>query len=118
MKHHFRDLEIWKDGLELSKITYELTRKFPKAEIFGLTSQMRRCAISIPSNIAEGTGRNSVKDFTYFLAIAKGSSFELNTQLILARDLGFITEEQLLPVLEKLLVLQKKIFRFVEKINT
>lgn len=95
-----------------------MTRNFPKEEIYGLTSQMRRCAISIPSSIAKGTGRNSAKDFTHFLAIAKGSSFELETQLILAWDLGYITEDQLLPVLDKLLILQKKIFRFIEKINS
>ena len=116
MKHYFRKLEIWKDGIELSKIIYELTRNFPKEEIYGLTSQMRRAAISIPSNIAEGAGRDTNKDFAHFLTIAKGSSFELDSQLILAKELGYITEEQLIPILDKLVILQNKIFRFREKL--
>lgn len=116
MKHYFRKLEIWKDGIELSKIIYELTRNFPKEEIYGLTSQMRRAAISIPSNIAEGAGRDTDKDFAHFLTIAKGSSFELDSQLILAKELGYITEEQLIPILDKLVILQNKIFRFREKL--
>lgn len=116
MKHYFRKLEIWKDGIELSKIIYELTRNFPKEEIYGLTSQMRRSAISIPSNIAEGAGRDTNKDFAHFLTIAKGSSFELDSQLILAKELGYITEEELIPILDKLVILQNKIFRFREKL--
>ena len=116
--HNYRELEIWNEGIELAKIIYQMVKEFPKDEIYGLTSQIKRCAISIPSNIAEGSGRDTNKDFNHFLAIATGSSYELETQLILAKELGFISEEKLSPVLKKIDVLQKKIYRFKEKINS
>jgi len=81
--HNYKELEIWKEGLELAKLVYEITQDFPKEEIYGLTSQLRRCVIYISSNIAEGSGRDSTKDFNHFIAITTGSSFELETQLIL-----------------------------------
>ena len=112
MNHNYRELEIWKDGIELTKMVYQLTKDFPKEEIYGLTDQIRRSAISIPANIAEGCGRDTDKDFNYFLAIAKGSSYELETHLILAKELGYISEENLSPILNKLHILQRKIFRF------
>ena len=116
MSHNYRELEIWKDGIELAKLVYQLTKDFPKEEIYGLTDQIRRSAISIPANIAEGCGRDTDKDFNYFLAIAKGSSNELETHLILAKELGYISEEKLSPILNKLHILQRKIFRFKQKI--
>ncbi len=91
--HNFRELKIWQKGRTLVKDVYELTTFLPKEETFGLTSQIKRSVISIPSNIAEGAGRGSDKDFNRFLDIAYGSCFELETQLILCVDLTYISEE-------------------------
>jgi four helix bundle protein len=84
-----RDLVAWQEAMHLAKAIYELTATFPKEELYGLTSQMRRAAVSIPSNIAEGAGRSGNKEFKQFLMIARGSLSELETQLILAQELGF-----------------------------
>ena len=84
--YSFRDLKIWQKGLEITREVYLLSRKLPKEELFGLVSQMKRAAVSIPSNIAEGRGRSSRKDFCQFLHIAVGSMLELETQLIIAND--------------------------------
>jgi four helix bundle protein len=83
----FRDLLVWQRSIQLATAIYQLTRDFPREEIFGLTSQMRRAAVSIASNIAEGQGRMSTGEFQQFLGIARGSSFELQTQLVIARNL-------------------------------
>jgi four helix bundle protein len=88
--HNFRELKIWQEAMEISKQTYKLTKQFPSNEIYCLTSQMNRSAVSIPSNIAEGAGRNSNKEFTQFLNIAIGSSFELETQILLAFEFTYI----------------------------
>lgn len=85
----FKELKVWQKSIQLVTKIYLVTSKFPKEELYGLTSQMRRCAISIPSNIAEGAGRGSKKEFSHFLDIAKGSSFELETQLIISKELRF-----------------------------
>ena len=85
----FRDLLIWQKSIKLVTQIYEVTKIFPKEEAFGLTSQMRRCAVSIPSNIAEGHGRNSTRDYLRFLQIATGSLYELQTQLVIANNLSF-----------------------------
>ena len=85
----FRDLAVWQRAMQLTIAVYRLTRDFPRDEIYGLTSQVRRSATSIPSNIAEGQGRLSVGEFKQFLGIARGSNFELQTQLELARALKF-----------------------------
>ena len=84
----YQDLDVWKLSIDFVKQTYQLTQKFPKTEIYGLTNQIRRAAISIPSNIAEGQGRNSAKEFRQFLAIALGSIAEVETQLIIAREIA------------------------------
>lgn len=89
----FKNLKVWQKGIELVKNIYKSSRKFPKEELYGLTSQMRRSAISVPSNIAEGSGRGTDKDFNRFLDIALGSSFELETQLIIAHELEFLSNE-------------------------
>lgn len=83
----FRDLKIWQNGLVLVREIYLITGKFPKEEIFGLTSQMRRAAVSVPSNIAEGRARGTRKDFCQFLHIAMGSLTELETQVIISKEL-------------------------------
>lgn len=89
-----KDLDVWKEAMALTKGIYSLTRDFPKEEIYGLVSQMRRSAISVPSNIAEGAARGSRKDFIRFLYIAQGSLAELETQTLLARDLGFTNNDE------------------------
>ncbi len=93
--HNFRELKIWQEAMNISKLTYKLTKLFPVSEIYGLTSQMNRAAISIPSNIAEGAGRNSNKEFTQFLNISMGSCFELETQITLAFEFAYIKKEDL-----------------------
>jgi len=97
-----RDLDVWKNGIELVKKIYILTKDFPKEEIYTLTSQIRRSAISIPSNIAEGAARNSKKEFIQFLYIALGSAAELETQLNVAKELGYIKDLNIFDDFEKL----------------
>jgi four helix bundle protein len=87
MKSH-KDLEVWKEAVELSVVCYDVTRRFPKEELFGLVSQMRRAATSIPSNIAEGAARNGSKEFVKFLYISLGSASELDTQIEIAKRSG------------------------------
>jgi four helix bundle protein len=86
-KHH--DLLAWQQGIELVKIIYRLTENFPQREVYGLTAQMRRAAVSVPANIAEGMGRNSTRELLQFLTIARGSLSELDTFVVLARELGY-----------------------------
>jgi len=87
------DLRVWQHSIQLTKLIYKTTRAFPKDEIYGLTSQMRRAAVSIASNIAEGSERNSTKEFQQFLAMAAGSLAELRTQLIIAVEIEYIATE-------------------------
>jgi len=98
----FTDLEAWKEARSLVKIVYTSIQLFPKEEVYGLQSQIKRSAISIPSNIAEGCGRNHPKDIMRFYYIARGSAYELETQLYLSLDLNFINEADLNSMLEKL----------------
>jgi four helix bundle protein len=86
---YFRDLLVWQRSMQLARDVYAATNSFPKQEVFGLTSQMRRAAVSVPSNIAEGHGRISDKSFRIFLTQARGSLFELETQLQLSTDIGY-----------------------------
>lgn len=88
-----KDLIVWKKGIEMVKLVYTASQSFPKEELYGLASQMRRCAVSIPSNIAEGYGRLSNKELKHFLYISLGSASELETQLIIAKELGFMSEQ-------------------------
>ena len=87
-----RDLDVWKKSIDLVTLIYKHTADNPKEEMYGLTSQIRPCAVSIPSNIAEGSARTTKKDFSHFLAIALGSAAELETQLIISRNLGFLQD--------------------------
>lgn len=92
MKTH-KDLDVWKNGIEYVTKIYEKTSSFPKEELYGLTSQIRRAAVSIPSNIAEGAARRSKKEFCHFLYVALSSAAELNTQIIISNKLGFLNYE-------------------------
>ena len=91
----YKDLLIWKKGITIVKLVYQLVKTFPQEEMYALSSQLKRATVSIPSNIAEGYGRNTDKSFSHFLDIASGSLFEIETQLIIAKELGFITNLEL-----------------------
>lgn len=90
----FTDLNAWKEGHKLVLSVYSLTKKFPKEEIFALSNQMRRCVVSITSNIAEGFSRQTAKEKIQFYSIAQGSVTELQNQLLISRDVGFISQEE------------------------
>ena len=92
--HKYRDLIIWKKSIDLAVNIFKITAKFPKEEMYGLTSQLRRSSVSIPSNIAEGAYRNSNNEFIHFLGIANGSAAEVDTQITIAHQLDFITQEE------------------------
>ena len=97
--HDFKKLRVWNFAMDLAVEIYRLTEKLPKEERFGLTQQVRRATVSIPSNIAEGAYRNSDKEFNHFLGVASGSSGEVYTQLELARRLGYLRQEDVEPIL-------------------
>ena len=101
MKTH-KDLNVWKNSMALAEKIYLITNDFPKEELYGLTSQIRRSAVSIPSNIAEGFARNSTKELIQFLYIASGSISELETQLLLSKNLGFLTDLSVFKDLERI----------------
>jgi len=113
----FKNLKIWQKGINLVVDVYKTSQKFPKEELYGLTSQMRRSAISIPSNIAEGSGRNSDKDFSRFLDISLGSSFELETQIIIAYKLSFLDDEEFEKLSNNICEEQKMINGLQKTIN-
>lgn len=110
--HDFKSLRIWKESMDLVEEVYKMSMNFPKEEKYGLTSQIRRSAVSVPSNIAEGAYRNTDGEFRQFLGIANGSGGELYTQLILAQRLGLISDEEVLPLLTK----AEKINRMISKL--
>jgi len=105
--HNLKELNIWKKAIELTTEVYRITSKFPNEEKFGLISQLRRASVSIASNIAEGAGRNSDKEFIQFLGIANGSSFEVQTQIIIAYRLKFIDKENSNLIIDKINEIQK-----------
>ena len=116
--HQFKELKVWQKGRALVKEVYQATSSYPKEELFGITSQMRRAAVSIPANIAEGTGRNSNADFCRFLDIANGSAFELETLVILSLDLEFMNQSEFEKFDAWLNELQKMIFGLKESLKS
>ena len=115
--HNYNNLQIWQEAMDLVEEIYKLTASFPIEEKFGMVSQMTRAAVSIPSNIAEGAGRNSDKDFAHFISIAIGSLYELNTQIVLSERLGYINQSQSQELQKKLDNLQRKSVSFKSKLN-
>lgn len=115
--HQFKELKVWQKARELVKDIYEATHKFPQDELFGITSQMRRSAYSIPANIAEGCRRNSDADLKRFFDIANGSACELETSVILSYDLEYILKEEVEFFDGKLCEIQKMIFGFRQSLN-
>ena len=108
--HNFRKLDTWLDGVELADTIYTLTASFPKSEVYGLSSQMQRAAVSVPSNIAEGSGKGSDRDFARFVSISLGSLFELETQIEIAYRRGYISTENYYALCPKIESLQKRIY--------
>ena len=116
--HNFQELKVWQKAMDITENVYKLTSVFPKEEKYGLTSQIRRCAISIPSNIAESAGRNTNGEFRQFLGIANGSSNELYTQLILSHRLGLVKETSVRSILNQLIEIQKINYSLINKFSS
>ncbi len=114
---NFRNLNIWKEGISLVTEIYKIARLLPDEEKFGLKSQISRAAVSVPSNIAEGSSRNSDIEYKRFLEIAIGSLFELETQLIIIEKLDFIKSENLVNVFEQIIKEEKMINSLISKIK-
>ncbi len=114
---NFKELKIWQKGFKISIMAYELTKGFPKEEKYGIASQITRAAVSIPSNIAEGSSRDSEKDYKRFVEISLGSSFELETQLLISKSVNFgdtdLRDQMLTEVDEE----QKMLMSFINKLN-
>lgn len=115
--HNYKQLEVWSKGIELAASIYDLTKNFPSEEKFGIISQMRRSAVSISSNIAEGAGRNSDNEFRYFLNISFGSCSELETQLIISKKLGYLPAEEFESISKDLTEIQKMVFTLIKKFS-
>lgn len=111
----FRDLFIWQKAMTLVTNTYQITQQFPNEELFGLTSQIRRSAVSIPSNIAEGYGRESQKDFLRFINFAVSSLFELQTQIEIAKNINYLNETEFNNIFEKTRELEAMMIAFSKK---
>ncbi|MCH2235353.1 MAG: four helix bundle protein [Crocinitomicaceae bacterium] len=114
--HNFKELNIWKKSKDLSKDIFQMTSNFPSEHKFGLSSQLNRCAVSVPSNIAERSSRDSQKDFARFLQISLGSAFELETQLIIAGEIELINSKELENLLERTTEIQRMIHGFKSKL--
>jgi four helix bundle protein len=113
---HYKDLLVWQKGILLTKLVYKLTASFPSDERFGLTAQMRRAAVSVPSNIAEGQARQGTREFLQFLSHAEGSLAELETQLLLGVELGFTKNEDVASALREIDELQKMLVALKRKL--
>jgi four helix bundle protein len=105
--NNYKELKIWQKSVDLAVRIYEITKDFPREELYGLTSQIRRSAVSIPSNIAEGARRNTNKDFNNFLGISNGSSCELETQLIISQRVNFMEQAILESIQQDIIEIQK-----------
>lgn len=116
-RHNFKKLKIWQDGMDLVDDTYMLIADFPKEERFNLSSQLARCAVSIPSNIAEGTSKSTDKHLSKYLEYSLGSAFEWETQLIIAYRQGFVSKEKFEALENKVQQLQKMISGFQAGLN-
>lgn len=107
MVKDYKSLNVWKKAIELVTIIYKTTELFPKQEHYGLTSQIRKSAVSVPSNIAEGNSRASTKEYIHFLCISLGSSAELETQIIISKNIGYIDSKKCEKILSKIIIIRK-----------
>ena len=114
----FRELKVWEKAHAMTLLTYRLTEGFPKHELFGITSQIRRCSASIPANIAEGCGRLGNTELHRFLQIACGSASELEYHLLLARDLGYLSQADHLPAEKQLLEMKRMLVALTRKVGS
>tara|TARA_R110001592_G_scaffold64360_2_gene197841 strand:+ start:177 stop:551 length:375 start_codon:yes stop_codon:yes gene_type:complete len=117
-RHNFKKLQIWQEAIELVTINYKFTSTLPDFEKFGLVSQLNRCAVSIPSNIAEGSSKRSDKHFITFLEHSLGSAFEWETQIIICKNLNFLSEENFSDFEIRIKKLQQKISNFIDRIES
>lgn len=115
--HNFQELIIWQKAMDVAMHVYKLSSEFPKEEKYGLTNQIRRSAVSVPSNIAEGAGRNTDGEFKNFLGIASGSSNELLTQLILSHRLELVNQNKVEPIINQLIEVQKINYSLIQKFS-
>jgi four helix bundle protein len=106
---HFREPQVWQRGMDVVEMVYRASADFPKPELYGLTSQLRRAAVSVPSNIAEGHSRTSTRDYLNHLSMAQGSLAEVQTQLEIAKRLGYITDQHINPILAEAAILGKQL---------
>lgn len=118
LKLPYQKLQIWQKGFALARLTYDITRSFPEEERYGLISQMRRSAVSVPSNIAEGSQRTTNRDFHSFIAIAKGSLAELETQVLLSQHLGYMNETNTTSLIRRIEEIAKMLRAFALKLTT
>ncbi|MFV0304236.1 MAG: four helix bundle protein [Moheibacter sp.] len=116
--HNLEEIIIWKKAIELSKVVYTICNELPSDEKFGMSNQMKRSVISISSNIAEGAGRNSDREFLHFLGISQGSSFELLTQLLLYIELNLADKTKINPIIENLKEIQKMNYAFQKNLKS
>ena len=116
-KHNFRNLSIWQKGIEISSLTYKMVRTFPDYEKFNLSSQLIRCAVSIPSNIAEGTSKGTVKYFKQYLETSLGSAYEWETQINLAFNEKYISKKEFDNCIDQIQQKQKMILGFSKKLK-
>jgi four helix bundle protein len=114
---NFEKLEIWNQGIELATEIYKITRNFPKSEIYGMCSQLQRAAVSVPSNIAEGSTRQYKKEFINFLYVSRGSLSELLTQLKISLNINYINEDQYNNLSEKIYVLTRRINKLIDTLK-
>lgn len=115
--HNFRKLDIWIDSVDMADRIYSITDTFPKNEVYGLSSQMQRAAISVPSNIAEGSGKDSDRDFSRFLSIALGSLYELETQIEIAYRRAYLSTDNYYSIISHVESLQKRVYNFKQHIT-
>jgi len=113
----YKNYTVWKDGHQLTLIIYKLTMMFPKEELFGITSQLRRAVTSIPTNIAEGSGRESDADFRRFLVIAHGSATEVEYLIFLSEELNYISKEDFELCNDRVVILRKQLRKFIDKLK-
>lgn len=114
---NFKDLNVWQGGMSLATNVYAFVKKLPIDEKFGLVDQIRRATVSIPSNIAEGSGRNSTKEFCHFLSIATGSLAELETQLLLCNNVGYCTSGELKELLLQIDELRNRLYALIKRLR-
>lgn len=115
---NYQQLKVWQLGMEIVKEVYKISDFIPEKEKFGLISQITRAAVSIPSNIAEGSSRGSDKDYKRFLEIAQGSAFELETQLLILGEIGYLEKEQVEALLKLISEEQKMLYGFIKKLQS